>query len=150
MVLDFVRQFGAWTWVIAGIVLLGLEIVVPGVFLMWLGIAAIAAGILGLLLALSWQVQLIAFLVLACASVLLGRRYFAQSADALPPTGLNQPGERLIGTTAFLDDPIAKGHGRVRIDDTTWRVTGPDLPPGTKVRITGADGGLLTVEEADG
>ncbi len=149
MILDLIRDLGAWTWLIAGVVLLALEIAAPGAFLLWFGIAAIAVGTLALLVAVPWQAQLILFVVLASVLVFVGRRYFARAAGEGVPSGLNERGRRLIGTVVVLGEPIVDGKGRVRIDDTTWRVIGPDMPSGTRVRIVEADGALLSVAGVD-
>ena len=44
-----------------------------------------------------------------------------------------------------LEKPIVDGAGTVRIDDTIWRVAGPDAPAGSRVRVVHADGASLTV-----
>jgi membrane protein implicated in regulation of membrane protease activity len=149
MVLDLVRDLGAWTWVIVGVALLALELAAPGVFFLWFGIAAIAVGALALLVAVPWQAQVILFVVLALVIVFFGRRYFARAARESVPTGLNERGRRLIGTVVVLTEPIVDGKGRVRIDDTTWRVIGPNMPSGTRVRVVNADGALLSVKGVD-
>lgn len=149
MLIEFVRSLGAWTWLIVGVVLLMLEIVAPGAFMLWFGIAAIIVGVLGLVVAVPWQAQLILFVILAILAVLIGRRYFSHLAGKAVPTGLNVRGRRLVGTFAVLDEPIVNRQGRVRIDDTTWRVTGPNMPSGTRVCIVDVDGALLTVRIAE-
>jgi hypothetical protein len=149
MILDLFRDLGAWTWVIVGVVLLALELAAPGAFLLWFGVAAIAVGALALLVAVPWQAQLMLFVLLASVLVFFGRRYFARSANESVPTGLNERGRRLVGTVVVLTEPIVDGKGRVRIDDTTWRVIGPDMPSGTRARVVDADGALLSVRGAD-
>jgi membrane protein implicated in regulation of membrane protease activity len=149
MIVDLVRELGAWSWLIAGVALLALELAAPGVFFIWFGLAAVVVGGLALLIPLPWQAQVILFVILAIAIVLVGRRFFARSAGKAVPTGLNERGRRLIGTIVVLDGPIVDGRGRVRMDDTTWRVTGPDMPAGTSVRIVGTDGALLSVKPVE-
>ena len=58
---------------------------------------------------------------------------------------LNERAARLIGQSFVLAEPIVDGKGRIRVDDTNWRITGPDLPSGTRVRVTGNDGAVLSV-----
>jgi membrane protein implicated in regulation of membrane protease activity len=53
---------------------------------------------------------------------------------------LNDPAGVLIGRLAVIEQAIAAGRGRLAIDGTTWSVEGPDLPAGTRVRITGRQG----------
>jgi hypothetical protein len=150
MVIELVQDLGPWTWMIVGVALLALEIAAPGAFFLWFGLAAIAVGVLSLFVAVPWQAQLLIFVVLATLVVLIGRRYFSRAGDDQVSTGLNQRGQRLVGTIVVLSEPIVDGKGRVRIDDTTWRVIGPNMVSGTRVRVVHADGALLTVRADDG
>ena len=143
-------ELGPWNWMVLGFVLLALEIVVPGVFLLWIGIAAIFTGALTLWLWdmawWGWEVQVIVFLVLALAAAYFGHRITdARQNDTDEPL-LNRRDAQLVGRTATLEEPIREGHGRIRIDDTLWRVKGPDALPGTRVRVISAGGGELVVE----
>lgn len=150
MLLNLFSDLGAWSWMVLGFVLLAAEIVLPGVFLLWIGIAAILTGALSLQLwdwsLWTWQVQVLVFLVLAIASAVAGRRIMGARETESDEPLLNQRGEQMIGRTATLAEPITDGVGRVRLGDTTWRVTGPDLPAGTRVRIVAARGSDLIVE----
>jgi membrane protein implicated in regulation of membrane protease activity len=150
MVIELVEDLGPWTWMIVGVALLALEIAAPGAFFLWFGLAAIAVGVLSLFVAVPWQAQLLIFVVLATLVVLIGRRYFSRAGDDQVSTGLNQRGQRLVGAVVVLSEPIVDGKGRVRIDDTTWRVIGPNMPSGTRVRVVHADGALLTVRADNG
>jgi hypothetical protein len=149
-VIELVQDLGPWTWMIVGVALLALEIAAPGAFFLWFGLAAIAVGVLSLFVAVPWQAQLLIFVVLATLVVLIGRRYFSRAGDDQVSTGLNQRGQRLVGTIVVLSEPIVDGKGRVRIDDTTWRVIGPNMVSGTRVRVVHADGALLTVRADNG
>jgi len=150
MMIELVQGLGPWTWMIVGVALLALEIAAPGAFFLWFGLAAIAVGGLALLVDVPWQAQLIIFIVLATIVVLVGRRYFSRSGEEPVSTGLNQRGRRLVGTIVVLDKPIVDGQGRVRIDDTTWRVVGPNMPSGTRVRVIDVDGPVLRVKVENG
>ncbi|PPJ45619.1 NfeD family protein [Rhizobium sp. KAs_5_22] len=147
-----VAELGPWSWWLLGLLLLAAELLLPGVFLVWIGIGAIATGVLSLLLwetALwGWQIQLLVFAALAVVSTLLGRRFLSKSDQVTDEPMLNQRGASLVGRTATLQEPIAEGRGRIRLDDTHWPVLGPDLPVGTKVRIVSWNGRDLTVEAA--
>jgi len=151
MLIEWFSQLGPWNWMVLGAVLLALEILAPGVFLLWLGIAAILTGTLSLQLWGTafwvWQVQVLVFLALSIASVLIGRRFFPASAkDDTDQPLLNRRDKQLVGRTAVLEEPIVEGRGRVRLGDTLWRVTGPDLPVGSRVRVADASDGELRVE----
>ena len=153
MIVEWFSGFGAWNWFILGAVLLAVEILTPGVYLLWLGIAAIITGLLSFLLGnvtiWAWQAQVLAFLLLSIVCVLIGRRVFpATGTENTDQPLLNQRERQLVGRTAVLEDPIREGQGRIRLGDTLWRVTGPDLPAGARVRVVEAEGGTLMVEEA--
>ncbi len=151
MILQWMSDLGPWNWMILGVALLALEVVSPGVYLLWLGIAALLTGTLSFQLAdaafWSWQVQVLAFLALSMIAVLVVRRFFpVTGSDDTDQPLLNQRGQQLVGRTAVLEDAIVNGQGRVRLGDTLWRVSGPDLPAGTRVRVAAADGGKLRIE----
>ncbi|MCL6706580.1 NfeD family protein [Pseudomonas sp. R2.Fl] len=147
-----IGELGPWNWWILGLILLAAELALPGVFLVWIGIAALLTGALSLALWGSvfwmWQVQLLVFAVLAVIATLFGRRYFASnSVDSDEPL-LNQRTASLVGRTAVLQDPILEGRGRIRLDDTYWPVMGPDTPAGTRVQVVESRGRELRVEPA--
>jgi len=153
MLVDFFSQLGPWNWMALGFVLLILEILVPGVFLLWIGIAAIIIGGLSLLLwdagFWSWQLQVVLFLALSIACALAGKKIMSKRGDQSDQPLLNRRGAQLVGRIATLTDPIVDGRGRVKIGDTMWRISGPDLPAGTKVRVASAgDTDLELVVEA--
>lgn len=145
-------QLGPWTWWLLGLLLLAAELLVPGVFLVWIGIGAIGTGMLSLLFwgapFWGWQVQILVFAALAVVAILLGRRLVSRSEGQSDEPLLNKRGESLVGRTATLQEPMHDGRGRIRLDDTFWSVMGPDLPAGTKVRIVSSAGRDLTVEAA--
>lgn len=149
MILDFIRDLGAWAWWVGGAVLLALEILAPGNVFVWFGIAAVLTGAAALVADVSWQAQLILFAVLSLVLVVLGRRWFARPSASEEPL-LNERATRLVGESYVLGEPIVGGTGRVRIGDSTWRLTGPDLPSGTRVTIVGHDGAVLRAAKAEG
>lgn len=147
-----IAELGPWTWWVLGMLLLAAELVLPGVFLVWIGLAAILTGALSLLLwdagLWTWQVQSIVFAASAVVFTLAGRRFFSRLEAESDEPLLNQRGASLVGRTAILAEPIKEGRGRIRLDDTFWLVMGPDLPGGARVRIVSSNGRDLTVEEA--
>ncbi|MEP7454329.1 NfeD family protein [Phyllobacterium sp. SB3] len=145
-----VTELGAWNWIVLGLVLMILEVAAPGIFFLWFGIAALIVGglviLIGDALAIGWQVQVILFLVLSLIAVFMGRKLVgATDAESDEPL-LNRRGEQLIGQIVTLEEATVNGRGRARIGDSLWRVTGPDLPAGTPVKIIGIDQGTLQVE----
>ena len=148
MILQVIHQLGPWSWWVLGLILLALEIVVPGNVFVWFGVGALITGVLALIADVGWQVELIVFVVLAVVLVIVGRRIFARAVQPGEQPFLNDRAHRLVGSSYMLSTPIVDGHGQVRVDDTNWRITGPDLPSGTRVKVVDADGAVLKVEKA--
>ena len=143
---DMFFTLGTWNWLIFGLVLMAMELLAPGVFLFWLGLAALLVGLLSFAINPSWQLQILMFAVFAAAAVPLWRR-FAHTNAAVSKSNpfLNKRADALVGREFTLEKPIMDGAGTVRIDDTIWRVAGPDAPAGSRVRIVQANGASLTV-----
>jgi membrane protein implicated in regulation of membrane protease activity len=141
---------GTWNWLIFGFILMALEVLVaPGVFLFWLGLAAILVGLVSFVFNPAWQTQLIMLAVFSLAAVPLWRRFALRSSAASQSNPfLNRRTDALVGREFTLEKPIVDGSGTVRIDDTIWRVAGPDAPAGSRVRVVRADGASLTVAVA--
>lgn len=141
-------SLGTWNWLIFGFVLMGLEVFAPGVFLFWLGLAALLVGLLSFVFQPSWQAQLVMFAVFAAAAVPIWLRLARNKADTNASPYLNKRADALLGREFTLEKPIIDGSGTVRLGDTVWRVAGPDTPAGTKVKVVQVDGANLTVAAA--
>ena len=148
MIGETIEWLGAWTWFIGGVLLLILEVLAPGTFFLWFGVAAIVTGIVAMIHDFGWQTELILFAVLAIVFVVVGRRYFSYDSKRSDQPLLNERAARLIGRDFTLAEPIVGGSGKLKVEDSFWRISGPDLPSGTRVRVTGHDGTLLTVVAA--
>ncbi len=146
LVQRLIYELGPWSWWILGLVLLGLEILAPGTFFLWFGIAAVLVGTLALLIDVSWQLEVLIFLGLSLASLTAGRMVLRRNAKDEGDPRLNRRGSRYIGRSFVLEEPVSQGSGRLKIGDTVWRISGPDCPAGSKVRVTDLDGSVLLVE----
>ena len=137
---------GHWVWLTLGLVLAGLEMLVPGVYLIWLAVAAIITGVLTGLFDLSLPLQVIDFVFLALILAFSAKRFLRdkpiESADPL----MNRRGARMVGETALVVQAIEHGSGRVHIGDSDWIARGPDVAAGERVRIVGSEGASLLVE----
>ena len=134
-----------WTWLLVGALLLGLEIVIPGVHFVWFGFAAGIVAILVFITGMPWGIQLIAFAGLATAFVYFLRGYASPLWIRSDEPDLNVRGQQYIGRTVVVENGIEGGRGKVRVGDTLWSAKGPDLPAGTTVKVTGVDGIVLVV-----
>jgi membrane protein implicated in regulation of membrane protease activity len=140
--------FWHW-WILAGVLLI-LELTAPVYFFLWLGIAAAATGLLLLVFpAIPLEYQLVLFAALSIVAVLVWRKYRESKPTVSDQPKLNRRGEQYEGRVFTLDKPIVNGVGKVTVDDSTWRVKGPDLPSGARVRVAGVDGVVFVVEEID-
>ncbi len=146
---SIIEYLGPWSWFVLGLLLLGLEILAPGTIFLWFGVSAFVVGAVAVLFDFSWQVHVSLFVVMSLASLLIGRRLMGRLASEKGDPGLNQRGSRYIGREFTLTKPLSEGAGNLSIDDTIWRITGPDLPAGTKVRVESIDGARLVVQPVD-
>lgn len=140
-----VAFLGPWAWWVLGILLAIVEVLAPGTFFIWFAVAALVVGAVAMVVSLSWQVQLTLFIILAVVSAVLGRRFYGRASQGTDEMTNDRLG-RQIGRSAVVDVSIAEGTGYIRLDDTIWRVEGPDLPKGTRVRIAGSRNGHFVVE----
>ena len=135
-----------WIWLIGGVLLLILEIIAPGFFLVFLGAAAMATGLFTLLFGFGLAPQLALFALYAVIAVLVGRRFYAnRHHDSTDPL-LNDRAGRLIGKVVTVVTPVDDHGGRVRVGDSEWSARGGPAAVGERVRITGVDGNCLQVE----
>ena len=146
---DYFSTLLFWHWWVLGLVLVVIEMIAPGFFLLWIGLAA---GVTGVILAiapgLGWQVQFLIFGVLAIGSVVAARSYFRRNPIVSDDATLNRRGAQYIGRIFSLDEAIVNGVGKVKVGDSWWRAEGPDLPAGERVKVVGVDGNMLKVEKA--
>jgi membrane protein implicated in regulation of membrane protease activity len=145
-VLAFITAYGPWSWIVAGLILLALELVVPGGFLLWMGVAGLVTGGLALFQPIDWPLQWLIFGVLSLVAITLWLRWQRGRKAPSDSPFLNRRADRFTGQESVLDEPIVDGFGRLVLDDTVWRISGPNLPAGQRVRITGNSGTVLTVE----
>lgn len=135
-----------WGWMALGVALAIAEILAPGYFLIWLAAAALLTGLVAATMPVGLEAEIILFAVLCALALAAGRRWVlrhpVQSADPM----LNDRGGQIVGQSVVVTHVIEGGTGRVRHGDTEWLARGPDAQPGTRMRVTGADGTVLLVE----
>ena len=137
-----------WYWFVAGFGLLAVEMLLPtGFVLMWMGVSAIVVGVIAWLTPTPWTVELVLFGVLSIVCFFAYRKLFPQKPVAEQPA-LNRRGQSYVGRSFTLTDPVINGVGTLRVDDSQWRISGPDMPAGSQVRVVQAEGATLRVERA--
>ena len=135
-----------WLWMIGGILLLIAEIIAPGFFLVFIGVAALATGAFTLLFDMPLAFQLILFTIYALVAVMIGRKVYANQAVDSTDSLLNDRAARLVGKSVTVIAAVDEHSGRVRVGDSEWSARGGPGRPGERVRITGVDGNCLLVE----
>jgi membrane protein implicated in regulation of membrane protease activity len=144
---SFLPFLGIWFWwILAAVLLLG-ELLSPGVFLIWLALAAATVGAVTSVVTLGWQVEALLFAGLAVAYVLVAAPWYTQKlrGNTDRPT-LNQRIYAFVGKIYVLKQPIVDGAGKLDIDGTRWDIIGADQAVGTTVRVVAVEGIRLRVE----
>ncbi len=145
------EQIEFWYWLIAGVVMVIIEMVVPMAYFLWMGISALLVGLLLFLIpSTPLMIQVIVFGVCSIVSVVLYKRYQRQNPRQKDQPNLNRRGHQYVGRVFTLDEAIVNGVGKVKVDDSTWKVKGIDLPVGTNVRVTSVEGTILYIEPETG
>jgi membrane protein implicated in regulation of membrane protease activity len=137
-----------YLWWILALLLIAGELLLPGYFLLWIGLAAAAMGVV------LWADPMLGVLAQAIVFGLLAFAFCVSYARWLRPRlerrvsgdeRLNRRAEQLIGQRYPLIEPIVNGRGKARVGDGQWLVSGPDLPAGAVVEVVAVDGTTLQV-----
>ncbi len=131
-------------WIVAGLVLAVLEMIVPGMVIIWFGIAGVVTGILAFFVH-NQYVQFSVFVVLSGLMVVFSQRIARRITHPEPElVGAN----RWVGTTGRVVARIRPpDFGRVKVHGEEWRAAANhEIAEGAIVRVTGVDGTHLLVE----
>ena len=150
---QFLQEVQFWHWLTLGVLLLGLEVVLPGTFFLWMGVSAgIVSGILFIVPDFDWQNQVLVFGVFSVVALVAWRYWLkGHPVETTDPT-LNVRGAQYIGRILVLAEPIVDGVGKAKVGDSLWRVSTSDeinIPEGARVRVTGVEGATLVVEKPE-
>jgi inner membrane protein len=140
---------GNWFWWIAAGIMLFVELVAPGVFFIWLALAAASVGIVVYFIDLSWPVEAVLFAGFSLVYVYLAAPWYSKNKHV--PTDLPNLNQRIydhVGKNFVLAEPIVGGQGKLNIGGTRWDIVGPDLAAGAKIHVSGVDGQKLRVTGA--
>ena len=142
---EFLQNLQWWHWMVLAVLLAAAETLIPGAVAIWFAAAAAVIGLLLVVVPIPWQYQLIGFAVLGLAALLLYRSYRKKHPGTFEQPNLNQRGLQYVGSELVLVEPIEQGSGKAKLGDGVWKVSGPELPAGARVRVTGVNGTILTV-----
>ncbi len=141
-----IEDVSHWHWFIFAAVLVIIELLTGGAYFLMMGVAAaLIAAALFVAPKLGFAYQLMGFAVLSIVAILVGQRYFKKNPIPTDQPTLNRRGEQYVGRTFTLETPIVNGVGKLRVDDTTWRIEGPNIAAGVQVKVVGVDGTNLKV-----
>ena len=136
-------------WAALAVILFAAEAMAPGAFMLWMRLAATAVFLVVWAYdGLAVLMQVVLFVVLSFVSIQVYRTWFRRRARPSEQPLLNRRAEQLVGRVVVLDQAIANGAGRAKVDDAFWVVAGPDLPAGSHVRVVAVDGMTLKVQQA--
>lgn len=145
--MEYLNQIEFWYWLIAAVVMIVIEMLLPAAYFLWMGISAFIVGlILYAVPDLHLLLQVIIFGVLSVVTVVMYKKHKRENPTVNDEPHLNRRGEQYVGRIFTLDEAIVNGVGKVKVDDTTWKVKGSDLPVGSKVRVMSVDGTVFIVE----
>ena len=149
----FLDDLAFWHWWIFGIVLLTLEMLVPGTFFLWMGVSATLVGLAVLAVPdLDWQYQWIGFAILSVAAIVVWRVYAARRPVESDQPNLNRRSAQYVGRKITLTDAIVDGRGRAKVDDSIWMLEtadNSDLPAGAHVEVVEGRDSVLVVKVPD-
>jgi len=145
----FSEYMNHWAWLSMGVLFIIIELIAPGTMVMWLGIAAIALGLIVAITPISWELQIFLFSVISIGSILFWRARIKRHPQQSENPSLNKKTSQLIGSQHRLSEAIVDGRGKINISDSLWIAAGPDLPEGTKVEIVNVDGNRLEVKASE-
>jgi membrane protein implicated in regulation of membrane protease activity len=136
-----------WHWWILAIGLIILEIFAPGAIFLWMGIAASIVGIILMLFPdLTWQIQFFIFSLLSIASIVVWHYFLKKNPTQTDQPMLNKRGHQYVGRTFTLDEAIVNNVGKIKVDDSTWKVEGENCEAGSQIKVVDVDGVVLKIE----
>jgi membrane protein implicated in regulation of membrane protease activity len=136
-----------WHWWVIAVVLVILEMFVSGTFFLWMGVSAAVVGLI-LLIApgMGWEYQVVLFAVFSVVSITLWLMMLKKNPTKSEISNLNRRAAQYVDRIAIVQESIVNGMGTINVDDTIWRVLGPDCEAGTRVKVVSAEGTDLKVE----
>jgi len=147
--MEWINDIIYWHWLILAVALIILEILLPGAYFLWMGIsAAVVGGAMFVFPDIPILVQVLIFAVLSVIAVVMYKSHKKKNPVVTDEPALNRRGEQYIGRSFTLTEPIVNGTGKVKVDDSTWKVTGADMQAGASVRVVDVDGTIFKVEAA--
>ena len=146
--MEWLNQIEFWHWLIAASVMIIIEMVVPAAYFLWMGISAFVVGLsIYMVPEMPVLIQVIIFGVLSVLCLVLYRRYKKSNPNVNDQPNLNKRGQQYVGRSFTLEEAIVNGVGKIKVDDSTWRVKGPDMSVGMNVCVISVEGTIFNVRK---
>lgn len=146
--MEWINNIIYWYWLILAVALIILEILMPGAYFLWMGISAAAVGgAMFIFPGMPLLAQILIFAMLSVITVLIYKAHRKKNPVVTDEPALNRRGEKYIGRSFTLTEPIVNGSGKIKVDDSTWKVSGENMQAGESVRVVAVDGSTLVVEQ---
>lgn len=148
MMENFLVEF--WYWWVLALLLLGIELVISGFFFLWIAVSGFFTGCLVFMVPqTSFNVQILVFSIVSLLSVTIWKLYVKIHPLQTDQPLLNKRGAQYIGRVFNLIEPIQNGQGKIKVDDSLWKVNGEDCSIETKVKIVAIRGTVFDVERVE-
>jgi len=145
--MEWINDIIYWHWLILAVALIILEILMPGAYFLWMGIsAAVVGAVMFVFPTTTFLIQVLIFAILSVITVMIYRSYRKENPLVTDEPALNRRGEKYIDQKFTLTEPIVNGEGKIKVDDSTWKVIGMDMPAGMTIRVVAVEGTTLKVE----
>ena len=139
--------FVFWYWWVLALILLAVEILAPGFFFLWMAISGFVTGALVLLIPVaSMNIQVLVFSVLSVVNIIVWKFYSKKHPIESDHPLLNKRGVQYIGRVFNLHEPIKNGQGKIKVDDSIWKVHGEDCDINSRVKVIAIRGTVFEVE----
>lgn len=146
--MEWLTHIEFWHWLVVAVVLISIEMLIVGTYyFLWMSLSAvIVGGIMYFYPGMSWLAQVLTFTILSVLIIVFFKRYQTNNPVTSDEPALNRRGEQYIGRVFTLSEAIVNGVGKVKVDDSIWKVSGEDMETGAKVRVVAIDGTIFKVE----
>lgn len=139
-------------WIIAGLMLSLLELIVPGVYLIWFGFAAFIVGVTVYFLPLEFTTQLIIFAIASGVFAVIGvavyRYVFNKAQVPAEYKNLNNTAEQYVGQLVTVAEDAADNRTKVKIGDTYWLASCQNaFKKGDTAKVVGVKDSLILIIE---
>lgn len=146
---SFLQDWGVWGWLSFGLILMILELVVPGTFVIWFGFGAVATGIVYAIVPLSVSGQLATFALCSSVSLCFGffvyKRIFGANKEVAQKDKTGA--QKYIGQSFKVTEAIDDDLGKVAVGDTVWLAKSDHpIAKGRRAKVVAVEGTILIVE----